>query len=176
MTKIKYVDNILLKKELFSLYEGLINCNNWNLARSSAGGDFRTFPGLVIKDNENIFNPYWNGYFTSLYERINISFYNKYDYELPRHIQRIHLGAKNETSLTEFHVDSNESDAITILGFLTPQWSKEWGGALQVEENKIDFEPGKFLIFKSNEIHEGVGPNQRIPYWRISINYVIKSQ
>ena len=52
--EIKYVDNVLLKKELFNLYSGLIECNGWNLSRkSSLGGDFRTFPGFIIKNNYN---------------------------------------------------------------------------------------------------------------------------
>ena len=29
--EVKYVDNVLLKKELFNLYSGLIECNGWNL-------------------------------------------------------------------------------------------------------------------------------------------------
>ena len=173
--EVKYVDNVLLKKELFNLYSSLIECNGWNLCRSSLGGDFRTFPGFIIKNNYNeIGNHYWNGYFTSLYERISIKFYEKYNYELPKDIKRIHLGAKNEISMTEFHTDTEESECISIVGFLTPVWSQDWGGALQVEENKINFEPGKFVIFNNNQIHEGVGPSKAVPYWRISINYVIK--
>ena len=174
--KVKYVDNVLLNKELFTLYKGLISCNGWNLSRSSSGEEIGTFPGFIIKDNfTEIFNHYWNGYFTSLYERIKICFYEKYKYELPSNIFRIHLGAKNEMSMTNFHQDTDEKEGITILGFLTPQWSKEWGGDLQIEENQVNFEPGKFVIFKSNDIHNGVGPNKKIPYWRISINYIVKN-
>ena len=172
---IKYVDNILLKKELFKLYKGLIETNGWNLTRASSEESFGMFPGFIIKDNYNeVGNDYWNGYFTSLYERIKINFQEKYKYELPNNIFRIHLGAKNETSVTEFHSDSKNNSDISILGFLTPVWSSDWGGDLQIEENKINFEPGKFLIFNSDKIHNGVGPNKKIPYWRISINYIVK--
>ena len=54
-------------------------------------------------------------------------------------------------------------------------WSTDWGGGLQIEENQVDFKPGRFVIFKSNDIHNGVGPNKKIPYWRISINYIVKN-
>jgi hypothetical protein len=170
----KYVDNVLLKKELFNLYKGLISHNGWNLSRSSLGGDIGTFPGFLVKDGDQIHDNYWSGYFTSLYERIKINFQEKYKYELPNNIFRIHLGAKNESSITEFHSDSNNGGDISILGFLTPVWSNDWGGDLQVEENKINFKPGKFLIFNSDKIHNGVGPNKKIPYWRISINYIVR--
>ena len=172
---VKSVDNIFLKKYLFNLYADLIKSNCWNLSRSSLGEHIGTFPGFIIRDNyTDVFNHYWNGYFTSLYERINIKFYEKYNYELPSSIRRIHLGAKNEMSQTSFHEDTDENSAISVLGFLTPQWSKDWGGDLQVEENTINFEPGKFVIFDSNQTHNGTGPSKKIPYWRISINYIIK--
>lgn len=178
MAEIKYVDNIILKKDLFNLYSGLIQANSWNLSRSSTHGvSIGTFPGFVVRDNyTDVSNHYWNGYFTSLYEKINMKFYEKYNYELPSIIQRIHLGAKNETSITSFHDDTNDNGAISVLGFITPQWSQDWGGDLQIEENKINFEPGKFVIFDSNQIHNGTGPSKKIPYWRISINYIIKNK
>ena len=178
MAEIKYVDNIILKRDLFDLCSGLIQANSWNLSRSSTHGvSIGTFPGFVVRDNyTNVSNHYWNGYFTSLYEKINMKFYEKYNYELPSIIQRIHLGAKNETSITSFHDDTNDNGAISVLGFITPQWSQDWGGDLQIEENKINFEPGKFVIFDSNQIHNGTGPSKKIPYWRISINYIIKNK
>tara|TARA_R100000329_G_scaffold147779_1_gene135794 strand:+ start:270 stop:824 length:555 start_codon:yes stop_codon:yes gene_type:complete len=173
--QIKYVDNVLLNKDLFKLYKNLIACNSWNLARTSSGGELGTFPGFVVRDNyTNVFNNYWDGYFNCLYERIKIKFYEKYNYELTGDIFRIHLGAKNNMSKTTFHKDDKNSEATTIVGFLTPAWSEGWGGALQVEETKINFKPGLFSIFDSNQIHDGEGPNKQIPYWRISINYVIK--
>jgi len=178
MAEIKYVDNIILKKDLFNLYSGLIQANSWNLSRSFTHGvSIGTFPGFVVRDNyTDVSNHYWNGYFTSLYEKINMKFYEKYNYELPSIIQRIHLGAKNETSITSFHDDTNDNGAISVLGFITPQWSQDWGGDLQIEENKINFEPGKFVIFDSNQIHNGTGPSKKIPYWRISINYIIRNK
>ena len=174
--KIKYVDDIILQKDIFKLYKDLISSNVWNLARSSnAGEEFGCFPGFIVKDNNQVNNLYWGGYLTSLYERINIKFYEKYNYYLSNDIQRIHLGAKNETSFTDFHVDNNLEGYTTVLGFITPFWLKEWGGELQVEDETFNFIPGKFLIFKSNELHNGIGPNKKIPYWRITINYIVKN-
>jgi len=171
----KFVENVILERDLFVLYKKLIESNVWDLARASSGSEVGMFPGFVVRDDYNkVYNFYWDGYFQCLYERINQKFYEKYNYYLPKDIMRIHLGAKNENSKPELHTDSEDSSFHTILGFLTPQWSKNWGGNIQVEDNNIDYKPGKFLIFKSNEIHNGEGPNQPVPYWRISINYMIK--
>jgi len=70
MEEVKYVDNVILDKELFNLYKGLVSHNGWNLTRSSLGGDVGNFPGFIVRDNDQVYNDYWNGYFTSLYERI----------------------------------------------------------------------------------------------------------
>lgn len=175
--KIKYIDNVILDKELFSLYNGLITSSVWDLSRSSKGEITGMFPGFVVKDNFNqVRHDYWNGYFTSLCERIKINFYEKYKYTLPEHIYRIHLGAKNETSMTEFHDDDDDNGAVTILGFLTPVWAQEWGGSIQIEENNVEFKPGKFLIFDSSKTHKGLTSSKKIPYWRISINYILKNR
>jgi len=167
------LDNIIRSKDLFTLYKGLIESNVWTLNRTSTGGDFGTFPGFSIQDGSTVYNPYWSGYFVSLFEKINFDFEKKYNFNLPSKIKRIHLGAKNDLSYIEFHCDTQEPNTYTIVGFLTPVWAQNWGGELTIESEKINFEPGKFLIFKSNLRHNGVGPNKKIPYWRISINYVV---
>ena len=121
----KHVDNVMLDKDLFNLYTRLINTNNWNLARSSLPGqDYGTFPGFSIRDNNIIYDQFWDGYFVSLFETINKNFFEKYNYTLPNSIDRIHLGAKNNESYTEFHRDNQENHMTTIVGFLTPVWAK----------------------------------------------------
>tara|TARA_R100001086_G_scaffold11265_2_gene5903 strand:- start:1592 stop:2125 length:534 start_codon:yes stop_codon:yes gene_type:complete len=174
------VDNILIEKDLFNLYTNLISSPVWDLHRTSllptddGPFDMGCFPGFIVKDRDKIYNHFWHGYFASLFERINVKFFEENKYYLPRNIIRINLGAKNETSLTEFHIDDKNPGVYTILGFLTPIWAKDWGGHLQVEDKKIDYKPGRFMIFKSDSIHNGVGPSQKIPYWRISINYLVQ--
>jgi hypothetical protein len=50
---VEVIDNVLLEKEIFNLYNGLINSNFWHLARSSTGSEFGTFPGVSVKrENE----------------------------------------------------------------------------------------------------------------------------
>lgn len=172
---VEVIDNVLLEKEIFNLYNGLINSDFWHLARSSTGSEFGTFPGVSVKrENELTRYPYWEGYFNSLFERIRQKHFEKYNYTLPSKIRRIHLGAKNDAALTDFHCDTTEPNTFTIVGFLTPQWSKDWGGQINVEGQEIEIKPGLFVIFKNNCRHNGFGPKKPIPYWRISLNYVIE--
>lgn len=175
LDNIYIIDKIIRDKDIYTLYNNLIRTNCWSLDRKSlpTNQEYGTFPGFIIQENTNIFNPFWSGYFSSLFERLNHQFEKKYKFTLPSTIKRIHLVAKNDTSLTEFHCDTQDTNCYSIVGFLTPVWAKEWGGELMVEDSKIDFEPGKFVAFKSNLRHNGVGQIKKIPYWRISINYVI---
>lgn len=167
------VENILSKKSLESLYSNLLKNSVWHLDRVSSGSLLGSFPGFIVQDENNISNPGWSGYFTSLFENISHNFYKKYNFTLPENIKRIHLGAKNDSSLTEFHCDIKDANAYTIVGFLTPQWDFNWGGELYIEDKKLQYEPGKFIIFKSNLRHNGIGLNQTVPFWRITLNYVI---
>ena len=74
----KYVDNVILERDIYKLYQDLISSHVWHLSRSSnEGEEFGCFPGFVVKDNDQVNNLHWNGYFISLYERINIKFYEK---------------------------------------------------------------------------------------------------
>ena len=106
---------------------------------------------------------------------IKYRFKNHYNFDLPNDIFRIHLGAKNDKSQTLFHSDMQDSQSWTILGFLTPVWKAEYGGQINIEGEEIDYEPGRFIVFKSNILHNGgfVSKNN-LDYWRISLNIVLK--
>ena len=173
MNNIYTVEDILSKKTLGDLYNNLLNNSVWNLSRTSKNNLLGTFPGFIVQEENNIYNQGWSGYFSSLLENIRHSFYKKYNFTLPENLKRIHLGAKNDSSLTEFHCDTNDANAYTIVGFLTPQWDLNWGGELYVEDKKFEFVPGRFIIFKSNLRHNGIGINKTVPFWRITLNFVI---
>ena len=75
----KFVENVILERDLFVLYKKLIESNVWDLARASSGSEVGMFPGFVVRDDYNkVYNFYWDGYFQCLYERINQKFYEKY--------------------------------------------------------------------------------------------------
>lgn len=176
MSKVTVIDNVLTERSTFDLYTGLVSSTMWSLDRSSVGSDFRPFAGIVVKDEGQINSPYFSGYFTGILESVRCKFKEQEGYDLPPVIKRIHLGAKNDVSKTEFHPDINSATAYTVLGMLTPQWSPEWGGELNVRGEVIDFIPGRFLVFKSCDLHNGGGPDYPVPYWRITLNYILDQE
>jgi len=62
------------------------------------------------------------------------------------------------------HVDGPTDSHCTLMYFVNHEWGKDWGGAFQLmnEDNtimdQIDFVPGRFIFFKSNIPHRGLGP------------------
>jgi hypothetical protein len=180
MKKYYILDNVLSKTETFKIYNNLINSPIWSLNRSSTiTDDFESsvnrFPGIVIEQEGQSFNPYFSGYFHCLTSLIKDRFCNDYNFNLPNDIFRIHVGAKNDKSETLFHSDMQDNESWTILGFLTPVWKSEYGGQINIEGEKLDYFPSRFVIFKSNILHNGGYVNKNnLDYWRISINIILK--
>ena len=171
---IKIINNVLTLQDGFDLYNGLINQNFWHLTRASSGEKpGGTFPGVnLVEDNKIINNnPYWIGYFNCLFDRINQKLKEQHNFSLVRKINRIALNAQNENHYTEFHADKT-SGTYSIIGFLTPQWAEEWGGELNIEGEVIKYKPGDFVLFDSSKLHRSQ-EIKKIPYWRITVSYVI---
>ena len=170
---IKVINNVLTLEDSFSLYNGLINENFWNLTRTSSveklGG---RFPGVTLINDDKIINnhQYWIGYFNCLFDRINQKLLEQHNFSLSRKIKRIAFNAQNENHFTEFHRD--DLSAYSIVGFLTPQWAEEWGGELNVEGKIIKYKPGDFVLFDSIKLHKSQ-EIKKTPYWRVTVNYVI---
>jgi hypothetical protein len=171
---LKVISNVLTTSDCFSLYQGLITDNIWNLNRVSEDSRFGgSFPGCTLVNNgQPVFNnQYWIGYFNCLFDRINQKLSEQHNFSLQRKIQRICLNSQNDNHYTEFHID--EKNSYSIVGFFTPQWSEEWGGELNIEGEIIKYKPGDFILFNSNQSHKSQ-KIKKIPYWRTSVSYVIE--
>jgi len=174
---IKIVKDVLTLQDSFELYEGIINQNMWNLNRVSTEGKPKgAFPGVTFLEKGEIIynNSYWIGYFNCLYDRINQKLNEQHNFKLSRKIQRISLNAQNDNHYTEFHVDKDTSH-YSIVGFLTPQWAEDWGGELNIEGEIFKYSPGDFVLFDSNKLHRSQ-EIKKIPYWRVSVSYMILNQ
>ena len=171
---IKVINNVLTLQDSFHLYDGLIRENFWNLAKTSSAEKFGgRFPGVSLINNYEVINnhQYWIGYFNCLFDRINQKLKEQHNFSLVRKINRIALNAQNENHYTEFHVD-NSLVTYSIVGFLTPQWAEKWGGELNIEGETIKYKPGDFVLFDSNKFHKSQ-EIKKIPYWRVTVSYVI---
>jgi len=173
----KVINNVLTIKDCFALYEGLINTNMWKLRMASTDYNRGRFPGVtLINGGETKCNiPYWIGYFNCLLDRINQKLNEQHKFEITRNLDRLVLNAQNENHYTEFHVDTLE-DTYSIVGFITPQWAENWGGELNIEGEIIKYKPGDFILFDSSKTHTSQEIIKNIPYWRVTVNYVIKKE
>ena len=168
------LDNVITKNDLFNLYNELINSPVWHISRCTHDSKVGMWPGFIVKGKDEVRNHFWYGRFIGLLENIKNVFEKEHNFSLPPNIYRVHLGAKNTTSNTDFHTDVVEPYTYTFVGFITPEWSSEWGGELNIEGEIIDFKPGRFVIFKSELRHDGSKIKKEINHWKISLNYVLK--
>jgi hypothetical protein len=134
------------------------------------------FPGMVIEDKGNSHHTYLSGYFHAVLDIVKLKFEENYKFTLPHNIHRIHLVAKNDKSETQYHNDMDDN-SWTILGFITPVWKLEDGGEFKVEGDTIQYKPGRFIIFKSNLLHNGgFVRNNNLNYWRIGVNIILSDK
>jgi hypothetical protein len=173
-------DGVLGVDELLWIYHVLLSNSSWTLSRTSADDTkfaslpFMSFPGLNIEKRGDSNNDFLSGYFRSIVFRIRALAMKINGAALPPSIQRIHVGAKSSFSKTEFHVDANDENAWTILGFLNPVWNAGDGGEFFLEDHKVEYKSGRFVVFRSNTMHDGgYVKNEKLNYWRIAVNIIL---
>jgi hypothetical protein len=134
---------------------------------------FMSFPGLNIETDGKIHVDFLSGYFRSVVFRIR-ELANKNGIVLPPNVKRIHVGAKSSFSKTEFHTDSDDENAWTILGFLNPVWNSRDGGDFFLENQRVEYRSGRFVVFRSNVSHDGgYVRNEKLNYWRVAVNIIL---
>ncbi len=174
-------DDIFSQKELLWIYHTLISTPSWSLTRTSkslslASNAFNSFPGLLIEQSGTVKETYLSGYFKSIIFRVQRNIYKKFSINLPDKIIRIAIGAKSSLSKTSFHYDDEDKDRWTILGFLNPIWNNKDGGHFYIEDEKIEFLPGRIVVFPSHIIHNGgYIENENLNYWRLSLNIILSN-
>jgi hypothetical protein len=173
-------DGVLGADELLWIYHELLSTSSWALTRTStdlktASLPFMSFPGLDIETRGDIHVGFLSGYFRSVVFRIRVLLAQQNNGAiLPPNIQRIHVGAKSSLSKTEFHVDSNEKGAWTILGFLNPVWNARDGGEFYLKDHKVEYKSGRFVVFPSSTLHDGgYVRNEKLNYWRVAANIIL---
>jgi hypothetical protein len=172
-------DDVIGADELLWIYHELLSTSRWTLTRSSRAGKgfgvpFFSFPGLHIETAGNIHIDFLSGYFRSIVFRIRALATKNNNLILPPNIQRIHVGAKSSLSKTEFHIDSEDETAWTILGFLNPVWNARDGGEFFLENHKVEYKAGRFVVFTSRTLHDGgYVKNEKLNYWRVAVNIIL---
>ena len=174
------IDRVLDNLSLEFLYKETLGAPNWSLDRTSGDDDQTSFGGLSLLHatekqihGQIINSPYLCGYYISIYHKILCNFSPQVFQETPLP-RRIHLGAKYKGNVGLPHTDSNVADDTTILFFNNPVWKTEWGGGIIVDNQLIEYVPGRAVIFSSTTNHY-VSPIlfDKTPI-RLATNYIFR--
>ena len=172
------VKNILSRADINDLYQRMMNEPFWSIGSAYQGNTDPAsyYPRSVVMSSNGVYSPFIAGYFTAVVNRIRDKIRNDYGFEIPAHnLDFIGFNAERKGNIPLFHIDANNGKPYkwSIVGFLTPQWDSSWGGELQIEDRTYTFEPGDFVLFKSNEYHDSLPIKVDTPFWRISVACMI---
>jgi len=173
------IDKMVSFDELLWVYHELIATPGWSLLRTSTGPamplmPFMSFPGLDIESDGVIEHQFLAGYFRSIIFRVRSVIRKEYGRELPPAIHRIHVGAKSSLSRTERHTDSKNPELWTILCFMNPVWNVQDGGEFKLEDEIIEYQTGRCIVFPSCKEHDGgFVRNEALNYWRVAVNIIL---
>ena len=176
------LDNIFSEKELFFLYNELINSNVWNVHGSAlnfqhpTNKNFGSGPMLSVKyEDEPILNYPLYLYGQSLVYRIADKLSEK-KIGMKTNLSRMWFNITyNGTPNHYLHQDSEESSFQSILLFLTPVWKTGWAGSFYVDGEEFKFKPGTAIVFDSKEFHTGEEPISQTYNWqRLTCNIMVK--
>tara|TARA_A100001201_G_C4045009_1_gene187890 strand:- start:381 stop:911 length:531 start_codon:yes stop_codon:yes gene_type:complete len=171
--------NILSKSDINDLYQRMLNEPFWRIGATYQGIDDPAshHPRSVVMNSNGIYSPFIAGYFTAVVNRVRDKIHDDYGFVIPTNsLDTIGFNAEKKGNISIFHTDAYNGETFTwsIVGFLTPQWDPSWGGELQIEDRTYTFEPGDFVLFKSNEYHDSLPIKVDTPFWRISVACLIK--
>lgn len=159
------INNFLTQDQLEDIYFKILDTRKWYLTRGSNQKELSGFCGLEIEDEHSDIFGFLVTNLRHRAKELGVNLSNK--------IERIHAIVKQKNAPVSFHQDTEDPNAYSFVGLLTPSWNKEWGGQFETENKKIIFEPGQFVLIKSNQLHCGYGPSVDIPYWRLVINIIM---
>lgn len=172
-------DDVIGGEELLWIYHELIETPSWKLSWASnplsiGTRPFMGFPGLLIQMDSDNRHGFLSGYFMGVIHRIRHAAKHRHSLALPIRIHRIHATGQSSLSKTEFHTDMDSDQFWTILGFLNPVWNAKDGGEFYLQDHKIEYKSGRFILFKSNTMHDGgFVVNEKLNYWRITVSIIL---
>lgn len=178
-TSERYIlDDLISNKELLWINDYILDSEGWKINCHPGNGinaAFSTHPVLLIQNESEIKNLFLAGYFQRIIFRISEKLNKAENLYLPYKIKRIHIIAKSSFSDSALHIDSDEENSWSIIGFLNPNWNSSDGGEFKINNELIQNKPGRFVIFRSNSYHDGMPiKNKNLRYWRIVLNIIVK--
>jgi hypothetical protein len=171
MSNFYYADNILSLDEVKYCYNVLLN-HKWNIKsfyqQEGIDNSDLAYPNMMAYKDGTVYDPYLFGLMSGILFSVNKRIQEKYNFTLPTHkIKTVQFNAQGKSDDCSFHSDGTHNQ-WSVVGFLTPQWHKEWGGDLQIEDETVTYKPGDFVVFKSSHLHDALPVKVKTPFWRIT--------
>jgi hypothetical protein len=168
------VKNLLSKGDVEQVYGHLMGEATWKIGGAYGGIDdpLTHYPRTVAMDANGMHSPFLSGYFICLMSVLRDRIQEEYGFTLPvGSLGAIGFNAQRKGNISVFHTDGDAKGKYiwSVVGFLTPQWDPSWGGELQIEDRTYTFEPGDFVVFRSNELHDALPIKVDTPFWRVSV-------
>ena len=173
------LNNVLSEKELFYMYNQVINSPSWSMnGESGESRGFMEAPLLMVREFKSSIINYplclWGQ--TVVY-RIEKLLESK-NIGIPITMERMWFNTTYHGRKTQhwLHQDDKENFKLkSILLFMTPVWQPDWRGSFYVDGEEYNFKPGSAVIFDSKEFHTGTSPIKNTHGWiRLSCNIVLK--
>ena len=173
------VKKVLNKQDVTQVYNHLMGESIWKIGSAYRGNDDPTYhyPRALAMDSNGIHSPFLSGYFVAVMNRIRDRIEEEHGFTIPTGgLSAIGFNAQREGNIPLFHTDGDSEGPMTwsSVGFLSPQWDPSWGGELQIQDRKYIFEPGDFVVFRSNELHDALPIKVDTPFWRVSVALMIR--
>ena len=169
------VKNILNNTDVSQLYGHLMGESFWNIGGGYANNTDPTmyYPRAVAMDGNGMHSPFIAGYFIATLSKIRERVESEYGFIIPsQSLETVAFNAQRKGNIPLFHTDGDSkgnSMQWSAVGFLTPQWDKSWGGELQIEDKTFIYEPGDFVVFRSDLYHDALPIKVDTPFWRVSV-------
>jgi len=172
------LNNVLSEKELFYMYNQVINSQSWSMTgESSKDKGFMMSPLLMAQEYKGSITHYpfclWG---QTLVYRIAKLLDDK-NIGIPTTIERMWFNITYNGKKTQhwLHRDDEQNLKLkSIVLFMTPIWQPDWKGSFYVDGEEFNYKPGSAVIFDSNEYHKGESPASETYNWqRISCNIIV---
>ena len=173
------VKNVIGDKDISMLYNHAIKECTWNIGTSyaEATNPKLEYPTHLVFNSRGMHNPFLAGYFLSTLSVIRKRIEDEHGFSIPTEkISTIGCNAQRKGNISQFHEDADENGAHSwsIVGFLTPQWDPSWGGDLQIEDKTVTYQPGDFVVYRSNLLHDALPIKVDTPFWRVTVACLLR--
>ena len=172
------LNNVLSEKELFYMYNQVINSPSWSMnGESGESRGFMEAPLLMVREfNSSIINYPLCLWGQTVVYRIEKLLESK-NIGIPITMERMWFNTTYHGRKTQHWLHRDEEKDLklkSIVLFMTPIWQPDWRGSFYIDGEEFKYKPGSAVIFDSNEYHKGESPASETYNWqRISCNIIV---